>query len=251
MSVNLLTKQKAIKRLEYVKSLNYTDEEYMRNMRRHMLKYRNNANGLLNSRIPAEQELEMFQSYGFKNMKDYAIDILEQNIEYCNVNECESHDKQIEKTIEYLNNCNNIDYLLRLKPFSRKNNNIWYIPADRLVNWIDSYMIQEEVFFKYSTTEKTYLFIPTYFTSNVLMMTVETDNDEENYNNDLDRILEVFDELINGISDILRDLPEDRNIENLFTISDEKLKSNSEKIEELRKKYTEKMEEEEKNTKNQ
>lgn len=239
MSVNLLSKQKAIDRLEYIKSLNYTDEEYMRNMRKHMLKHRQNANGLLNTRLPAQQELMMFQSYGFKNLKNYAIDVLEQNIEYCNVLECESHNEQINKTIEYLNNSNNLNYILSLKPFGTKNQNIWYIPVDRLVNWIDSFMIQREVFFNYSTDEKSYLFVPNYFTDNVLLMTVSTDNDEENYDNDIDKILEVYGELTNAISEILRQLPEDRNIENLFTISDEKLNTNTKIIQELSKEYME------------
>ena len=239
MRVNILTKQQATKRLEYVQSLNYTDKEYMRNMRKHMLKYRQNANGLLNQNFSAERELEMFKSYGFKNMKDYTIDILEQNIEYCNVLECESHDEQINKTIEYLNNCNNRDYLIRLKPFSRKNEKTWFIPADRLVNWIDSFMIQREVFFNYSTNEKEYLSAIGYFKNNVLFMTVETDNDEENYDTDINQIMNVFDELVNGIIDILRDMPEDRNIENLFTISDEKINSNIEEVQKLSMDYIE------------
>ena len=70
-------------------------------------------------------------------------------------------------------------------------------------------------------------------------MTVETDNDEENYDTDINQIMNVFDELVNGIIDILRDLPEDRNIENLFTISDEKIKSNIEEVQKLSMDYIE------------
>ena len=237
MSTNLLTKEKAISRLEYIENLNYTDAEYMRNMRKHMLKHRQNANGLLNTRLPARDELVMFESYGFKNLKNYAIDVLKQNIEYCEVLECESHDDQIEKTIEYLNESNNLNYILSLKPYSSKSENTWYIPVDRLVNWIDCYMIQKEVFFNYSTGDKAYLFVPHYFTNNVLLMTVETDNDEDNYNNDVDEILKVYGELIKAISDILRQLPEDKNMDNLFTISDEKLESNAEEIQQLAEEY--------------
>ncbi|MDO5826508.1 MAG: hypothetical protein Q4Q22_09010 [Methanosphaera sp.] len=237
MSVKLLSKQKAIERLEYIKNLNYTDEEYVRNMRKHMLKHRQNANGLLNIRLPAQQELIMFESYGFKNLKNYAIDVLEQNIEYCNVLECENHDEMINKTIEYLEKSNNLEYMLSLKPFSTKNDNVWYIPVDRLINWIDCYMIQKGVFFNYSTKDKAYLFVPNYFTDNVLLMTVTTDNSEENFNGDIDEILNVYDKLVNAISNILRQLPMDRNIDNLFTISDEKLKSNAQYIQRLSAEY--------------
>lgn len=70
-------------------------------------------------------------------------------------------------------------------------------------------------------------------------MTVETDNDEENYDTDINQIMNVFDELVNGIIDILRDMPEDRNIENLFTISDEKINSNIEEVQKLSIDYIE------------
>ncbi len=70
-------------------------------------------------------------------------------------------------------------------------------------------------------------------------MTVETDNDEENYDTDINQIMNVFDELVNGIIDILRDLPEDRNIENLFTISDEKINSNKKEVQKLSTEYVE------------
>ena len=244
MSIYLLKKTKAQQRLEYVKCLNYTDEEYMRNMRKHMLKNRQNANGLLNTRLSAQQELIMFESYGFKNLKNYAIDVLEQNIEYCEVLECKTHDEQINKTIEFLKNSNNLNYILSLKAFSTKNIDTWYIPVDRLINWIDCYMIQKEVFFNYSTKDKAYLFVPHYFTDNVLLMTVKTDNQEDDYNNDIDSILNVYNQLIEGIIDILKQLPEDKLIDNLFTITNDELKDNSKKIEKLAKEYTEFIEKE-------
>lgn len=237
MSVYLLSKKRAYDRLEYIKKLNYTDAEYTRNMRKHMLKHRQNARGLLNTRLTAQQELAMFESYGFRNLKTYSIDVLEQNIEYCEVLECESHNEQIDKTKEFLDKSNNLNYLLTLKPFSTKNGNMWYIPVDRLINWIDCFMIQREVFFNYSTGEKAYLFVPNYFTDNVLLMTVKTDNEEENYNNDMDDILKVYDELVNAIKEILDNLPEDKLIDNLFTISNDQLKENSDIISELAKDY--------------
>lgn len=242
MSVNLLTKKNAIERLKYINSLNYTDSEYMRAMRKHMLKYRQNAKGLINNRLSANQELVMFESYGFVGLKNYAVDVIEHNIEYCEVLECDNHNDQIEKTIQYLKNTCSVEYLLKLKPYSKKNANIWYIPVERLVNWIDCYMIQKDVFFKYSTNEEPYLFVPNYFTDNVLLMTVKTDNEEEDYNNDINIIFNVYKILIDGICQILKQLPEDKMIDDLFTITNDKLKENGQYIQQLAKEYMEMIE---------
>ena len=235
--INLHDKEHAIDRLEYVKGLNYTDKEYRKNLRRHMFKYKTKANGLLIQRLTAEQELFMFETYGLDNLKKYAIDVLEQNIEYCDVLEQENHDKQIEKTIEYLEKSNTKEYLLQLKDFANKTAYNWYIPVDRLINWIDCYMIQREVFFEYASNEQTFLYAPNYFTDNVLIMMVETDNIEENYEDDIDFVLKVYDTLVKGISEILRKLPEDQLIENLFTISLEQKNKNGQEINQLAKDY--------------
>lgn len=235
--INLDDKKHALERIEYIKGLNYTDKEYKKNLRKHMFKYKTKANGLLIKRMTAEQELFMFETYGYKNLEKYALDILEQNIQYCNVLEEETHDKQIEKTIEYMEESNTEEYLLSLKDFSTKTAYNWYIPVDRLINWIDCYMIQKEVFFEYASNEQTLLYAPNYFTDNVLLMMVETDNISEDYAADIEAIMKVYDTLVKGISEILKNLPEDQMIENLFTISDEKKEENGKIITQLAKDY--------------
>jgi len=235
--INLDDKEHALERIEYIKGLNYTDKEYKKNLRKHMFKYKTRANGILIKRMTAEQELFMFETYGYKNLEKYALDILEQNVQYCDVLEEETHDKQIEKTIEFMEESNNKEYLLSLKDFSTKTAYNWYIPVDRLINWIDCFMIQREVFFEYASNEQTLLYAPNYFTDSVLLMMVETDNIEENYENDIDAIMEVYDTLIKGISEILRKLPDDQLIENLFTITDEKKDENGKIISQLAKDY--------------
>ncbi|WP_323735984.1 hypothetical protein PXD04_08850 [Methanosphaera sp. ISO3-F5] len=230
-------KEHALERIEYIKSLNYTDKEYKKNLRKHMFKYKTRANGILIKRMTAEQELFMFETYGYKNLEKYALDILEQNIQYCNVLEQDTHSKQIEKTIEYMEESNNKEYLLSLKDFATKTAYNWYIPVDRLINWIDCYMIQRDVFFEYASNEQTLLFAPNYFTDSVLLMMVETDNIEEDYEADIDTIVNVYDTLVKGISKILEELPEEQMIENLFTISDEKKEENSKIISQLAKDY--------------
>ena len=241
--INLHDKEHAIERLEYVKGLNYTDKEYKKNLRKHMFKYKTNANGLLIQRLSAEQELFMFETYGIDNLKKYSIDVLEQNIEYCTVLEQKTHDEQIEKTIEFLEKSNSKEYLLSLKDFSTKTAYNWYIPVDRLINWIDCYMIQRQVFFEYASNEKTYLFAPNYFTDNVVLLTVETDNIAEDYEADIDQITKVYDEVVKGIIKILKELPEERMIENLFTITNEEKQKNGEEISKLAQDYYEFIEE--------
>ncbi|MBE6486101.1 MAG: hypothetical protein E7Z85_04575 [Methanosphaera stadtmanae] len=238
-NVNVLTKEHAIDRLQYVKELNYTDKEYKKYLRKHMFKYKTKANGLLIQRLSAEQELFMFETYGFENLKKYAIDILEQNIEYCTVLEKETHDEQIEKTIEFLEKSNTKEYIFSLKDFATKTAYNWYIPVDRLINWIDCFMIQRQVFFEYASNEKTYLFAPNYFTDNVLLLIVETDNIAEDFEADIDQIVKVYGEVVNGIIKILKELPKDSMIENLFTITDEQKQKNGEEINQLAKDYYE------------
>lgn len=236
-SINLDDKEHALERIEYVKGLDYTDKEYKKNLRKHMFKYKTNANGILIKRMTAEQELFMFETYGYANLKKYALDVLEQNVQYCTVLEQDTHDKQINKTIEYLEESNNKEYLLTLKDFASKTGYNWYIPVDRLINWIDCYMIQRKVFFEYASNEQTLLFAPNYFTDNVLLMMVETDNIGEDYDEDIDQIVEVYNTLVKGISEILRELPEDQMIENLFTISNERKIENGAEISQLAKDY--------------
>ena len=241
--IDVLNKERAIDRLEYVKGLEYTDKEYKKKLRKHMLKYKTKANGLLLQRLSAEQELFMFETYGLENVKKYAIDVLEQNIEYCTVLEQDTHDKQIEKTVEFLEKSNSEEYILSLKDFSSKTAYNWYIPVDRLINWIDCYMIQRQVFFEFASNEKTYLFAPNYFTDNVLLLTVETDNIAEDFEADIDQIVKIYDEVVKGIIDILKQLPEERMIENLFTITDEQKQKNGKEISQLAKDYYEFIEE--------
>lgn len=241
--IDVLNKERAIDRLEYIKGLEYTDKEYKKKLRKHMLKYKTKANGLLIQRLSAEQELFMFETYGIENVKKYAIDVLEQNIEYCTVLEQDTHDKQIEKTIEFLEKSNSKEYILSLKDFSTKTAYNWYIPVDRLINWIDCFMIQRQVFFEFASNEKTYLFAPNYFTDNVLLLTVETDNIAEDFEADIDQIVKIYDEVVKGIIDILKQLPEDRMIENLFTITDEQKQKNGKEISQLAKDYYEFIEE--------
>ena len=202
-----------------------------------MFKYKTKANGLLITRLTAEQELYMFETYGYDNLKKYALDVLEQNIEYCTVLEEETHDAQIDKTIEYLEESNTKEYLITLKDFATKTAYNWYIPVDRLINWIDCYMIQREVFFEYASNEQTYFYAPNYFTDSVLLLLVETDNIGEDYEDDIDAILKVYDTVVKGISKILKALPEDVMIENLFTISEEQKQKNGEIISQLAKDY--------------
>ncbi len=242
-NVNVFTKERALERLEYVKGLNYTDKEYKKNLRKHMFKYKTKANGLLIQRLSAEQELFMFETYGYENLKKYAIDVLEQNIEYCDVLNEDTHDKQIEKTIECLEKSNTKEYLLSLKDFATKTAYNWYIPVDRLINWIDCFMIQREVFFEFASNEKTYLFAPNYFTDNVLLLTVETDNISEDYEADIDQIIKVYDSVVKGIIEILKQLPQESMIENLFTITSEQKQKNGEIINQLAKDYYEFIEE--------
>ena len=237
--INVHNKEHAKDRLEYVKGLDYTDKEYKKNLRKHMFKYKTKANGLLIQRLSAEQELFMFENYGLQNLKKYAIDVLEQNIEYCTVLEQDTHDKQIEKTIEFLEKSNTKEYILSLKDFASKTAYNWYIPVDRLINWIDCFMIQRQVFFEFASNEKTYLFAPNYFTDNVLLLTVETDNIAEDFEADIDQIVKVYDEVVKGIIEILKKLPEDCMIENLFTITDEQKQKNGEEINQLAKDYYE------------
>ena len=241
--INVHDKQHAFERLEYVKGLNYTDKEYKKNLRKHMFKYKTNANGLLIQRLSAEQELFMFETYGYENLKKYAIDVLEQNIEYCTVLEQDTHEKQIEKTIEFLENSNNKEYILSLKDFATKTAYNWYIPVDRLINWIDCYMIQRQVFFEFASDEQTLLYAPSYFTDNVLLLTVETDNIAEDYEADIDEIMKVYGTVVEGIINILKQLPEDCMIENLFTITDEQKQKNGEEISKLAQDYYEFIEE--------
>ena len=236
-NLNLYDKDQALKRIEYVKNLNYTDQEYKKNIMKHMFKYKDNARGLLNSKLPAQQELFMFDNYGFDNLKTYTLDTLSQNVEYCTVLECDSHEKQITKVIEYLELRNNEDYIRTLKIFSTKNGYNWYIPVDRLINWIDCYMIQKEVFFEFGAGDNPLLFVPHYFTDNVLLMIVNTDNEEEDFDKDLPGILEVYNKLVNGIISILGNLPEDRMIDNLFELTVEEVNNNALKIENLKKEY--------------
>lgn len=241
--INVHNKEHAKDRLEYVKGLDYTDKEYKKNLRKHMFKYKTKANGLLIQRLSAEQELFMFENYGLQNLKKYAIDVLEQNIEYCTVLEQDTHDKQIEKTIEFLEKSNTKEYILSLKDFASKTAYNWYIPVDRLINWIDCFMIQRQVFFEFASNEKTYLFAPNYFTDNVLLLTVETDNIAEDFEADIDQIVKIYNEVVKGIIKILKELPEDRMIENLFTITDEQKQKNGEEINQLAKDYYEFIEE--------
>lgn len=237
--INLFDKEHAIERMEYVKGLNYSNKEYKKHLRKHMFKYKTKANGLLITRLTAEQELYLFETYGFDNLKKYAIDVLEQNIEYCTVLEYETHDEQIEKTIEFLEKSNSKEYLLSLKDFATKTAYNWYIPVDRLINWIDCYMIQRKVFFEYASNEQTFLYAPNYFTDNVLLLSVETDNIGEDYEADINDIINVYDKVVKGISRILTELPEDQLIENLFTITDEQKQKNGEEISQLAKDYYE------------
>ena len=237
--INVHNKEHALERLEYVKGLNYTDKEYKKNLRKHMFKYKTNANGLLIQRLSAEQELFMFETYGYDNLKKYAIDVLEQNIEYCTVLEQQTHEDQIEKTIEFLQNSNTKEYLLSLKDFATKTAYNWYIPVDRLINWIDCFMIQREVFFEFASDEQTYIYAPSYFTDNVLLLTVETDNIAEDYEADIDEIMKVYGIVVDGISKILKELPEDCMIENLFTITNEQKQKNGEVISKLAQDYYE------------
>ena len=235
--INLFDKEHAIERMEYVKGLNYTDKEYKKKLRKHMFKYKTTANGLLITRLTAEQELFIFETYGFESLKNYAIDVLEQNVEYCTVLEQKSHENQINKTIEFLEASNTKEYLLSIKDFATKTAYNWYIPVDRLINWIDCYMIQREVFFEYASNEQTLLYAPNYFTDNVLLLMVETDNISENYEEDIDAIVEVYDTVVKGITKILKELPEEVMIENLFTITKEKKQQNGEEISQLAKDY--------------
>ena len=130
-NLNLYDKEHAIKRIEYVKNLNYTDKEYKKSIMKHIFKYKDNAMGLLNSRLPAQQELFMFENYGFDNLKKYTLDTLSQNVEYCTVLECDSHEKQVTEVIEYLKLRNNEEYIRTLKAFSTKNG---YIVKNLIIN---------------------------------------------------------------------------------------------------------------------
>ena len=236
-NLNLYDKEHAIKRIEYVKNLNYTDKEYKKSIMKHIFKYKDNAMGLLNSRLPAQQELFMFENYGFDNLKKYTLDTLSQNVEYCTILECDSHEKQVTEVIEYLKLRNNEEYIRTLKAFSTKNGYNWYIPVDSLINWIDCYMIQKEVFFEFGAGDNPLLFVPHYFTDNVLLMIVSTDNENNDFDSDLTDILEVYNKLVNGIISILRSLPEDRMIDNLFELTVEEVNNNAEKIDKLKKEY--------------
>lgn len=239
MSIQLHDKEHALKRIDYVKNLYYTDSEYARQIRKQILRYQDNANGVLNNMISAQEELMMFEEYGFTNLKNYTLDVLMQNVEYCTVLEKESHDEQIAQTIEYLEKSDDLNYLLTLRDFSIKNEDIWYIPVNRILNWIDSFMIQKEVFLKYGVGENPLLYIPSYFTDNVLFMCVYTDNEENNYNSDMNAILDAYDNLTKSVIDILKGLPQDYMIDDLFNISDDKIKENDEKIKNLRNEYIE------------
>lgn len=234
---NLYEKDAAIKRAEYVKELNYTDKEYKKNIRKRMFKYKDNAKGLYNTRLTAEQELVMYESHGLDNLKWYALDILSQNIEYCEVLECKTPKEQVAKAIEFLRDSCDEDYLKHLGEFSTKNGNTWYVPVDRMINWIDCYMIQREVFFKYANGEDSLLYAPHYFTNNILLMLVFTDNEEEDFENDLDEVMNVYSTLVEGIAEILEDMPKDREIDDLFHIDDRKLKKNAKEINKLAQDY--------------
>lgn len=239
MSIQLHDKEHALKRIDYVKNLYYTDPEYAREIRKQILRYQDKANGVLNNRVSAQEELMMFEEYGFTNLKNYTLDVLMQNVEYCTVLEKESHDEQIAQTIEYLEKSDDLNYLLTLRDFSIKNEDIWYIPVNRILNWIDSFMIQKEVFFKYGVGENPLLYVAPYFNDNVLLMCVYTDNEENNYNSDMNAILDAYDNLTKSVIDILKGLPQDYMIDDLFNISDDKIKENDEKIKNLRNEYIE------------
>jgi hypothetical protein len=73
----------------------------------------------------------------------------------------------------------------------------------------------------------------------VLLLTVETDNIAEDFEADIDHIIGVYDEVVNGIIKILKELPEDCMIENLFTITDEQKQKNGDEINQLAKDYYE------------
>ncbi len=241
-NIDLYKKDKAIKRYNFIKELDYTDSEYKKNLRKHMANHRQNARGLLNPRLTAKQELLMYEMYGFESMKTYALDVLKQNIEYCTVLEAGTHDEQISLTEKFLRESNNKEYLLTLKPFSTKNGNSWYTPVDRLVNWIDCYMIQRDVFFRYANKDEILLYLPSYFQDNILSMITYTENEEMDFDNDIDEIAKVYDTLVNGVIDILESLPEDRMIDNLFTMDYKQIKKNKKIIRELGKDYLKLME---------
>ena len=77
----------------------------------------------------------------------------------------------------------------------------------------------------------------------MLLLTVETDNIAEDYEADIDQITKVYDEVVKGIIKILKELPEERMIENLFTITDEEKQKNGEEISKLAQDYYEFIEE--------
>ncbi|OED30336.1 hypothetical protein [Methanosphaera sp. WGK6] len=242
-NIELYKKEKAQSRYEYISKLEYDDAEYKKNLRKHMTKHRHNARGLLNSRLTAKQELVMYETYGFESIKNYALDVLEQNIEYCSVLEYKTHEEQISSAIDFLKKSNCRDYLETLAPFATKNGTSWYVPVDRLNNWIDCFMIQREIFFKYAGREDQLLYIPNYFSDNILLMLVDTDNTDNEYMDDIDKIEEVYDKLVTGICTILSELPNDYFIDDLFNMDSKQIKKNSKKIKQLQKDYIEFMDE--------
>ncbi|WP_455645581.1 hypothetical protein [Methanosphaera sp.] len=238
-NIELYKKDKAQSRYDYISQLDYSDADYKKNLRKHMTKHRHNARGLLNSRLTAKQELVMYETYGFKSIKNYALDVLEQNIEYCSVLELKTHDEQISATIDFLKKSNNRDYIETLAPFATKNGTSWYIPVDRLINWIDCFMIQRDVFFKFAGKEDPLLYIPNYFSDNILLMVVPTENSDMDFMADIEKIEEVYDKLIKGICTILSELPDDYFIDDLFNMDSKQIKKNSKKIKQLQKDYIE------------
>ena len=242
-NVILYEKDEAVKRIDYVKGLRLTEREYLKRIRKQMMKYGDDANGIFNSKIPAQQELLLYENYGYTNLKKYIINMLEDNINYCNVLECEGHDRQIELTGKYLYEGCNLDYLLDLCNFATKIEDTWYIPVDRLINWVDCYMIQRELFMNYAVGSDALVFASHYFDENVLFMIAKTDNSEQNLSNDMNTIMKTYEKLVDAICNILNNLPEDRQIDDLFHITDEKIKQNTEEIRQLKEDYTKLIEE--------
>ena len=233
----LYEKDDAVKRIEYVKNLRLTEHEYLRKIRKQMLKYHDNTNGIFNSKIPAQQELMIYENYGYTNLKHYIINMLNDNVNYCNVLECKTHDEQIELTCKYLKDSCNLDYVLDLCNFASKIEDKWYIPVDMLINWVDCYMIQRELFMNYAVGDNPLLFASHYFDENVLFLIVPTDNTNQNLNNDMNTILKRYEKIVNVICNILNDLPEDRMIDDLFNMTDEQIKENTNYINQLEEDY--------------
>ena len=62
------------------------------------------------------------------------------------------------------------------------------------------------------------------------------------FDKDIDEIAKVYDTLVNGVIDVLESLPEDKMIDNLFTMDYKQIKKNKKIIRELGKDYLKLME---------